>query len=95
MACWPRGAIEIAAGHSLGSTRRTYDWARIHTARDQALCAFAEHLTRHPADACGAAAAKRLAHEVIDRWSAEPDRTAENVAQALRAAADALGPCRP
>ncbi|MEV0278560.1 DUF6197 family protein [Streptomyces sp. NPDC050610] len=86
--CWPRGAVEVAAGNGRGSRSRTYDWDRIWQARDEALRTLAEHLTGHPLEADDPAAAKRLHRDVIDRWSAEPGRTAEDTAHALRAAAD-------
>ncbi|MFF1423177.1 DUF6197 family protein [Streptomyces sp. NPDC058280] len=85
--CWPRGALEVAAGHGRGAAGRTYDWDRIHRARDQALRIFAETLTGHPVDADEPADATALHREVIDRWSAEPGRTAEDAARAFRTAA--------
>ncbi|GAA3082700.1 DUF6197 family protein [Streptomyces rectiviolaceus] len=78
--CWPRGALEVAAG-------RTYDWDRIDRARDQAYGILAETVTGHPVDADDPAAAKARHREVIDRWSAEPGRTAADAARAFRAAA--------
>ncbi|KOU84174.1 DUF6197 family protein [Kitasatospora sp. NPDC052868] len=78
--CWPRGALEVAAGHARGAAGRTYDWPRINHARDEAYALLAETLTGHPADA----AAHR---DVIDRWSAEPGRTAADAARAFREAA--------
>ncbi|MFF8919468.1 DUF6197 family protein [Streptomyces sp. NPDC015032] len=80
--CWPRGALEVAAG-------RTYGWDRIHRARDQAFGILAETLTGHPVDADEQAAAKALHREVIDRWSAEPGRTAADAAHLFRTAARA------
>lgn len=87
--CWPRGALEVATGHGQGggAAGRTYDWDRIHRARDQALSILAETLTGHPVDADEPADAKALHREVIDWWSAEPGRTAEDAARAFRTAA--------
>ncbi|WP_327368560.1 DUF6197 family protein [Streptomyces sp. NBC_01217] len=84
--CWPRGALEVAAGHGRGAAGRTYDWDRIDRARDQAFAILAETLTGHPVDA-DEPAAKALHGKVIDRWSAEPGRTAADVARAFRTAA--------
>ncbi|MFJ4800151.1 DUF6197 family protein [Streptomyces murinus] len=84
--CWPRGALEVAAGHGRGAAGRTYDWGRINHARDQAYGILAETLTGHPVDTADPAA-KALHREVIDRWSAEPGRTAADVARAFRTAA--------
>ncbi|MFF4509005.1 DUF6197 family protein [Streptomyces sp. NPDC001401] len=81
--CWPRGALEVAAGHGRGAAGRTYDWDRIDRARDQAFGILAETLTGHPVDP----AAKALHREAIDRWSAEPGRTAADAAHAFRTAA--------
>ncbi|MFF6956164.1 DUF6197 family protein [Streptomyces sp. NPDC008317] len=88
LACWPRGAIEVAAGNGRGTSQRTYDWERIRLARDKALHALAEHLAGHPVQADNPAA-KQLHRDVIDRWSAQPGRTAEEAARAFRAAARA------
>ncbi|QNP71578.1 hypothetical protein IAG44_20520 [Streptomyces roseirectus] len=88
--CWPRGALEVAAGHGRGAAGRTYDWDRIHRARDQAFALLAKHLTGLPVTADEPAAAKALHREVIDRWSAEPGRTATEAARAFRTAARAL-----
>jgi hypothetical protein len=85
--CWPRGALEVAAGQGRGAAGRNYDWDRIHHARDQAFGILAETLTGHPVDADEPAAAKALHREVIDRWSAEPGRTADDAARAFRTAA--------
>ncbi|MGC5260785.1 DUF6197 family protein [Streptomyces cyaneofuscatus] len=82
--CWPRGALQVAAGHGRGAAGRTYDWDRIDRARDQAFGILAETLTGHPVDP---AAAKALHREAIDRWSAEPGRTAADAARAFRTAA--------
>ncbi|MFD3961922.1 MULTISPECIES: DUF6197 family protein [Streptomyces] len=85
--CWPRGALQVAAGHGRGAAGRTYDWDRIDRARDQAFGILAETLDGHPVDADDPAAAKALHREVIDRWSAEPGRTAADAARAFRTAA--------
>ncbi|MFE6737520.1 DUF6197 family protein [Streptomyces tubercidicus] len=85
--CWPRGALEVAAGRGRGAAGRTYDWDRIDRARDQAFGILAETLTGHPVDADAPAAAKALHREAIDRWSAEPGRTAADAAHAFRTAA--------
>ncbi len=85
--CWPRGALEVAAGRSRGSADRTYDWDRINHARDEAFALLAETITGHPADADDPSAAKDRHRDVIDRWSAEPGRTAADAARAFRAAA--------
>ncbi|MEV7090113.1 DUF6197 family protein [Streptomyces sp. NPDC093085] len=85
--CWPRGALEVAAGHGRGAAGRTYDWDRIGRARDQAFDVLAETLTGHPVDADDPTVAKALHREVIDRWSAEPGRTATDAARVFRAAA--------
>ncbi|MGW5401978.1 DUF6197 family protein [Streptomyces sp. NPDC003952] len=85
--CWPRGALEVAAGYGRGAAGRTYDWDRIHRARDHAFGVLAETLTGHAVDANEPAAEKALHREVIDRWSAEPGRTATDAARAFRAAA--------
>ncbi|MFD5553747.1 DUF6197 family protein [Streptomyces sp. NPDC127068] len=85
--CWPRGALEVAAGQARGAAGRTYDWDRIHRARDGAYAILAETLAGHPVDADEPAAAKTLHREVIDKWSAEPDRTAADAAHAFRTAA--------
>ncbi|MEW1674859.1 DUF6197 family protein [Streptomyces noursei] len=85
--CWPRGALEVAAGHGRGAAGRTYDWDRIDRARDQAFGTLAETLTGHPVDADDPATAKALHREAIDRWSAEPGRTAADAAHAFRTAA--------
>ncbi|MFD6468707.1 DUF6197 family protein [Streptomyces goshikiensis] len=85
--CWPRGALEVAAGQGRGAAGRTYGWARIHQARDEAFALLADTLTGHPADAADPAAAKDHHQDVIDRWSAEPGRTAADAARAFREAA--------
>lgn len=85
--CWPRGALEVAAGQGRGAAGRTYDWDRIRRSRDQAFGILAEILTGRPVEADVPAAAKALCREVIDRWSAEPGRTAADTARAFRAAA--------
>ncbi|MET7319533.1 DUF6197 family protein [Streptomyces sp. NPDC005549] len=79
--CWPRGALQVAAGHGRGAAGRTYDWDRINRARDQAFGILAETLTGHPVDASA------RHREAIDRWSAEPGRTAADAAHAFRTAA--------
>ncbi|WP_024760903.1 DUF6197 family protein [Streptomyces exfoliatus] len=88
--CWPRGALEVAAGRGRGAAGRTYNWPRIHRARHRAFEALAEALTGHPVDADEHAAATARLRDVIDRWSAEPGRTAADAARAFRAAAHAL-----
>lgn len=85
--CWPRGALEVAAGHGRATAGRTYNWDRIHRARDQALRVLAETLAGHPVDIDDPAAAKSLHRHLIDQWSAEPGRTAEDAARAFRHAA--------
>lgn len=85
--CWPRGALQVAAGHGRGAAGRTYDWDRIDRARDQAFALLAETLAGHPVDPDDPTAAKDLHREVIDRWSAEPGRTAADTARAFRTAA--------
>ncbi|GAA2951308.1 DUF6197 family protein [Streptomyces enissocaesilis] len=84
--CWPRGALEVAAGHGRGAADRTYDWDRIDLARVQAFAILAETLTGHPV-AADDPAAKALHREAIDRWSSEPGRTAADAAHAFRTAA--------
>ncbi|KUO00020.1 DUF6197 family protein [Streptomyces caeruleatus] len=85
--CWPRGALEVAAGHGRGAAGRRYDWDRIDRARDQAIGILAETLTGHPVDTDEPTATKAQHREVIDRWSAEPGRTAADAARAFRTAA--------
>ncbi|NDZ77019.1 hypothetical protein G3I19_00470 [Streptomyces sp. SID10853] len=85
--CWPRGALQVAAGHGRGAAGRTYDWDRIDRARDEAFALLAEALTGHPVDADDPAAAKVLHRRVLDRWSAEPGHTAADAARAFRTAA--------
>lgn len=85
--CWPRGALQVAAGHGRGAAGRTYDWDRIDRARDQAFALLAETLAGHSVDTDDPTAAKDLHREVIDRWSAEPGRTAADAARAFRTAA--------
>ncbi|MFJ5105316.1 DUF6197 family protein [Streptomyces sp. NPDC088554] len=85
--CWPRGALEVAAGHGRGAAGRTYDWDRIDRARDQAFGILAETVTGHPVDADAPTAAKARHREAIDRWSSEPGRTAADAAHAFRTAA--------
>ncbi|MER5929717.1 DUF6197 family protein [Streptomyces sp. NPDC002054] len=85
--CWPRGALQVAAGHGRGAAGRTYDWDRIDRARDQAFGILAETLAGHPVRADDPAASKALHRQVIDRWSAEPGRTAADAARAFRTAA--------
>ncbi|WP_238442138.1 DUF6197 family protein [Streptomyces pratensis] len=85
--CWSRGALQVAAGHGRGAAGRTYDWDRIDRARDQAFSILAETLTGHPVGADDPAAAKALRREAIDRWSAEPGRTAADAAHAFGTAA--------
>lgn len=87
--CWPRGALQVAAGHGRGAAGRTYDWDRIDRARDQAFALLAETLAGHSVDTDDPTAAKDLHREVIDRWSAEPGRTAADAARAFRTAARA------
>ncbi|MCX4549586.1 DUF6197 family protein [Streptomyces sp. NBC_01387] len=87
MPCWPRGALDVAAGHGRGAASRTYDWDRINHARDQAFAVLAETLAGHPVDADERTAARALHREVIDRWSAEPGRTAADSARVFRTAA--------
>lgn len=71
-----------------GSAGRTYDWDRINHALDEAFALLAGTLTGHPAaDADDPTAAKDRHRDVIDRWSAEPGRTAADAARAFRAAA--------
>ncbi|MZD56752.1 DUF6197 family protein [Streptomyces sp. SID5606] len=82
--CWPCAALQVAAGHGRGAAGRTYDWDRIDRARDQAFAILAETLTVGADDP---AAAKALRREAIDRWSAEPGRTAADAAHAFRTAA--------
>ncbi|RZU37619.1 hypothetical protein EV284_2797 [Streptomyces sp. BK022] len=89
MPCWPRGALQVATGHGREAAGRTYDWDRIDRARDQASALLAETLTGHPVDADDPAAAKVLHRQVIDRWSAEPGRTAADAARVFRTAARA------
>ncbi|MEU7181002.1 MULTISPECIES: DUF6197 family protein [Streptomyces] len=84
--CWPRGALEVAAGHGRGAVGRTHDWDRIDRARDQAFGILAATLIGHPVDAEDPAAKARH-REAIDRWSAEPGRTAADAARAFRTAA--------
>ncbi|MER6913955.1 DUF6197 family protein [Streptomyces sp. NPDC000594] len=86
--CWPRGAIDVAAGNGRGSSSRTYDWAAIDRGRDQAYHAFAEYLAARPLAAGTTDSARWLHRSVMDEWSAVPGRTAEQAAQALRAAAE-------
>ncbi len=81
-----RGALQVAAGHGRGAAGRTYDWDRIDRARDQAFALLAATLTGHPVGADDPAA-KALRRETIDRWSAEPGRTAADAAHAFRTAA--------
>lgn len=88
--CWPRGALEVAAGQGRGAAGRTYDWDRIHRARDRAFGLLAETLAGHSVASDEPDAAKALHREVIDRWSAEPGRTAADAANAFRTAANAL-----
>ncbi|MFG3213864.1 DUF6197 family protein [Streptomyces tendae] len=85
--CWPRGALLVAAGHGRGAAGRTYDWDRIDRARGQAFALLAETLAGHPVDADEPADARALHRTVIDRWSAEPGRTAADAARAFRTAA--------
>ncbi|WP_434592498.1 DUF6197 family protein [Streptomyces sp. A5-4] len=106
--CWPRGALQVAAGHGRGAAGhgrgaaghgrgaaghgrgaagRTYDWDRIDRARDQAFAILAETLAGHPVQADDPTTAKALHRDVIDRWSAEPGRTAADAARAFRTAA--------
>ncbi|MEU9778584.1 DUF6197 family protein [Streptomyces sp. NPDC047968] len=85
--CWPRGALQVAAGHGRGAAGRTYNWDRIDRARDQAFALLAETLAGHPVDADDRTTARALHREVIDRWSAEPGRTAADAARAFRTAA--------
>lgn len=85
--CWPRGALQVAAGHGRGAAGRTYDWDRIDRARDRAFAILAETLAGHPVQADDSTIAKALHRDVIDRWSAEPGRTAADAARAFRTAA--------
>lgn len=85
--CWPRGALQVAAGHGRGAAGRTYDWDRIDRARDHAFAILAETLAGHPVAADDPTAAKALHRDVIDRRSAEPGRTAADAARAFRTAA--------
>ncbi|MFE4639200.1 DUF6197 family protein [Streptomyces sp. NPDC056773] len=85
--CWPRGAIEIAAGKSRITTGRTYDWTRIREARAEAFRLIAEHLVDGCLDLDNEADTTQLHHEVLDEWSAVTGRTAADAARAFRAAA--------
>ncbi|MEU6295325.1 DUF6197 family protein [Streptomyces erythrochromogenes] len=85
--CWPRGALEVAAGRARGAAGRTYDWPRINQARAEAFALLAETLTGNPVDAADPAAADTVHRDAIDRWSAEPGRTAADAARAFREAA--------
>ncbi|MGW8333922.1 DUF6197 family protein [Streptomyces sp. NPDC055897] len=85
--CWPRGALDVAAGHGRGAAGRTYDWDRIDRARDQAFALLAETLAGHPIQADDPPTAKDLHRDVIDQWSAEPGRTAADAVRAFRTAA--------
>lgn len=84
--CWPRGTLEVAAGHGQGAVGRAYDWDRINHARDQAFAILAKTLAGHPVDADDPAAGARH-REVIDRWSAESGRTSADASRAYRTAA--------
>lgn len=87
LACWPRGAVEVAADEGQGSSSRTYDWDRIHRARDEAFRVLAETLAGQPVHGDDPDTAKSMHRDVIDHWSAEPGRTAEDAARAFRTAA--------
>jgi len=83
LACWPRGAIRVAAGDGRFTSRRRYDHAAIRRGEAEALRLFAEHLTGQPIDAHEDPYAHRRA---IDEWSAAPGRTAHEAAEQMRAA---------
>ena len=83
LACWPRGAIRVAAGDGRFTSQRRYDHAAIRRGEAEALRLFAEHLTGHPFDAEEDPYANRRA---IDRWSSTPGRTAQEAAEQMRAA---------
>lgn len=85
--CWPRGAIEIAAGKSRITSGRINDWPRIREARTEAFRLIAEHLVDGCLDLDNEAETGQLHHEVLDEWSAVTGRTAEDAAHAFRAAA--------
>lgn len=70
-----------------GVAGRTYDWPRINNARDEAFALLAQTLTGHPADDADPGTAKERHRDAIDRWSAEPGRTAADAASAFREAA--------
>lgn len=88
--CWPRGALQVAAGHGRGAAGRTYDWDRIDRARDQAFPILAETLAGYPVQADDPTTAKALHRDVIDPWSAEPGRTARAFRTAAARAEHAL-----
>ncbi|MFC1403192.1 MULTISPECIES: DUF6197 family protein [Streptacidiphilus] len=83
LACWPRGAIRVAAGDGRFTSQRRYDHAAIRRGEAEALRLFAEHLTGHPINADEDPYAYRRA---IDTWSAAPGRTAQETAEQMRAA---------
>ncbi|MET8980978.1 DUF6197 family protein [Streptomyces sp. NPDC004539] len=85
--CWPRGALQVAAGQGRVTAGRTYDWDRIDHALDQAFALLAETITGYPVTVGESAAVNILHRDVIDRWSAEPGRTATEAARAFRSAA--------
>ncbi|MEY9937621.1 DUF6197 family protein [Streptacidiphilus sp. MAP5-3] len=86
LACWPRGAIRVAAGDGRFTSHRHYDHAAIRRGEADALRMLAEHLAGPLIDADQDPHAHRRA---VDQWSAVPGRTAAAAAQKMRAAARA------
>uniref|UniRef100_A0AAU2JM94 DUF6197 family protein n=1 Tax=Streptomyces sp. NBC_00049 TaxID=2903617 RepID=A0AAU2JM94_9ACTN len=88
LACWPRGAVNVAAGDGRFSSGRTYDHDKINAARIEALRMLAEYVSGEPVCAVeGVQAVKAAYWRPVDEWSKTEGLTAGEAARVMRAAA--------
>jgi hypothetical protein len=87
LACWPRGAINVAAGDGRRSSARRYDGAAIRHGRASAHRMLAEHLAGRPREVSDPGEAERVHCQFLDLWSEQPSMTAARAAKATRDAA--------
>ncbi|MFI8944165.1 DUF6197 family protein [Streptomyces syringium] len=86
--CSVGGAVDIAAGRDRMSPGRTYDMAAITHTLEEAYRVLADHLTGHPLETPEDRDPSRWRRAVVHRWSLAPQRTTQEAAEALRAAAE-------